>query len=210
MSSRRSQAYFGSLVERWRTAAQERSGLPLPQLRIPATDAELDWAETQLGYRIPGDLRALYRVANGGRIFMDEFVAATRLSVATKAVRDNWRDAIEVYAYLEDGGEVGEGPAGDYVVFSGPYGLPLCADLDDSARGRILLYQMGFKGPQAWREAAPSLTAYLECQVDLAEAGFVTTNFLPHMGMTVAQYAAGGDKSMQEAILQRHGLTELP
>jgi hypothetical protein len=30
------------------------------------------------------------------------------------------------------------------------------------------------------------------------------------MGMTVAQYAAGGDKSMQEAILQRHGLTELP
>lgn len=104
----------------------------------------------------------------------------------------------------------GESPAGNYVVFSLSDNLPLCTDLDDPTGGRILLYQMGYKGPQAWRQAAPSLTAYLECQVNLAEAGFVTTNFLPHLGMTVAQYAPGKDKSVQEAILHRHGLTELP
>ncbi len=69
---------------------------------------------------------------------------------------------------------------------------------------------MGPTGPQAWRQAAPSLAAYLECQVDLAEAGFVTTNFFPDMGMTVAQYAPGRDESVQDAILHRHGLTELP
>jgi hypothetical protein len=177
---------------------------------VPATEAELDWAETQLGYRIPDDLRALYRVANGGTIFMREFVAASGFVPATQAVRDNWRDAVEVFAYLEDGGEVGEGPAGDFVAFSLANGLPLCYDLDDPSGGRILLYQMGYKGPQAWRQAAPSLTAYLECQVDLAEAGFVTTNFLADLGMTCAQYAAGRDESVQEAILHRHGLTKLP
>ena len=95
-------------------------------------------------------------------------------------------------------------------MFSLANGLPLCCDLDDPTGGQILRYQMGPTGPQAWRQAAPSLAAHLECQVDLAEAGFVTTNFLPDLGMTCAQYAAGRDESVQDAILHRHGLTELP
>ncbi len=141
--------------------------------RIPGTRAELERAQAQLGYPLPAELAALYRIGREGDAFLFELIAPDSLRAASSELEGNIREHKEFF--VPDGAGLGKPPAGQVLPFARRGSLLLCVNLDAPNSGELLIADPAYNWePGAfWEWAAPSILAWAEASAELAQLGLV-------------------------------------
>jgi hypothetical protein len=168
---------YRHLLTRMQDAAAEIAGQPFNLLQPPAPEHAFEHFATEMGYPLPPEVAALYRVTDGLHIF---FYAIPTLQGGTidlpTAHRHSRREYHEVVEDFHDR-MWGDPPDGKILALSFQQG-GLLFERTGPHYGRLsyLDYAMDF----GYRPVAPSIHALLKLWADLAEAGLIEATIHPN------------------------------